>query len=79
MGGSEIHSKNGAIDIVVKSEEEAIETAKSISFLPSSVYELPPREKNKDDPNRKDEWLISAIPKDRRKVYKSRKIIETSF
>ena len=38
LGGSDIHSKNGAIDIVVKSEEEAIKTAKNIlSYLPSSV------------------------------------------
>ena len=78
LGGHKIHSKNGAIDIVVKSEEEAIDTAKEIlSYLPSSVYELPPRKKNNDKPNRKDEWLIEAIPRDRRKVYNSRKIIET--
>ena len=78
LGGHKIHSKNGAIDIVVKSEEEAIDTAKEIlSYLPSSVYELPPRKKNNDKPNRKDEWLIEAIPRDRRKVYDSRKIIET--
>ena len=77
LGGHKIHSKNGAIDIVVKSEEEAIDTAKEIlSYLPSSVYELPPRKKNNDKPNRKDEWLIEAIPRDRRKVYNSRKIIE---
>ena len=51
LGGAEIHSKNGAIDIIVKSEQEAIETAKSIlSYLPSSVYELPPRYKCEDDP-----------------------------
>ena len=80
LGGSEIHSKNGAIDIVAKSEIEAIEIAKNIlSYLPSSVYDLPPRGKNKDDPKRRDEWLIEAIPEDRRKVYKSRKIIETVF
>jgi len=80
LGGADIHSKNGAIDIVVKSEKEAIETAKKIlSYLPSSVHDLPPREKNKDNPNRKDEWLIEAIPKNRRKVYKSRKIIDTVF
>ena len=80
LGGSEIHSKNGAIDIVVKTEEEAIETSKRIlSYLPSSVYELPPRKKTGDDPNRKDGWLIDAIPKNRRQVYKSRKIIETIF
>ena len=80
LGGSEIHSKNGAIDIVVKSEEDAIELTKDIlSYLPSSVYELPPRGNINDDPNRKDDWLIDFIPKDRRKVYKSRKIIETVF
>ncbi len=78
LGGSTIHSRNGAIDIVVKSEKEAMNVAKDIlSYLPSSVYELPPRAKIIDDPKRKDEWLIKAIPKDRRKVYKSRKIIET--
>ena len=80
LGGSEIHSKNGAIDIVVESEEDAIELTKDIlSYLPSSVYELPPRGDINDDPNRKDDWLIDFIPKDRRKVYKSRKIIETVF
>mgnify|MGYP001234158728 FL=1 len=78
LGGTKIHSKNGAIDIVVKSENEAITKAKEIlSYLPSSVYDLPPRSKSNDDPDRKDEWLIDAIPRNRRKVYNSRKIINT--
>ena len=80
LGGAEIHSKNGAIDLVVKSEKEAINITKDIlSYLPSSVYELPPRCENNDNPNRKDDWLINVIPRDRRKVYKSRKIIEAVF
>ena len=78
LGGAEIHSKNGAIDIIVDSENEAIEVAKEIlSYLPSSVYELPQKINSTDDPNRRDEWLIKAIPKDRRKVYKSRDIINS--
>ena len=78
LGGSKIHSKNGAIDILVKSEEDAFEvTRKILSYLPSSVYELPKRKKNDDDPFRQDEWLIKAIPKDRRKVYDMRKIINS--
>ena len=78
LGGSKIHSKNGAIDIVVESEKEAIDTAKNIlSYLPSSVYTLPPRANSEDNPKRKDEWLIEAIPKNRRKVYNARKIINT--
>ncbi len=80
LGGSIIHSKNGAIDFVVKTEEEAIDlTKKILNYLPSSVYSLPPRGENNDSTSREDEWLIDAIPKDRRKVYKSRSIIETVF
>ena len=78
LGGSEIHSKNGAVDIFVKNEEEAFElTKKILSYLPASVYEVPDRGEVNDDPNRKDEWLIKAIPKDRRKIYKMRKIINS--
>ena len=76
LGGSKIHSKNGAVDILVKSEEEAFEvTRKILSYLPSSVYELPEREKPQDDPERRDDWLIVSIPKNRRKIYDMRKII----
>ena len=80
LGGHEIHTKNGSIDILVDSEKEAFETTKQIlSYLPSSVNDLPPRGEVLDDPDRKDDWLIEAIPKDRRKVYKSRKIINSVF
>ena len=78
LGGSKIHAKNGAVDILVKSEEEAFDiTKKILSYLPSSVYELPRREENQDNPERKDEWLIEAIPKNRRKIYDMRKIINS--
>ena len=38
---------------------------------------MPPRSEINDDPERSLDWLIEAIPKDRRKVYNSRKIIES--
>ncbi len=80
LGGSKIHSKNGAVDIIVKSEEEAFDvTKKLLSYLPSSVYSLAERVIGTDDPNRKDNWLIDAIPKNRRKVYDMRKIISSIF
>jgi len=78
LGGSEIHARAGAVDEVVDSEAEAFaKTRVFLSYLPSNVYELPPRGPASDDPNRRDEWLISAIPRDRRKVYDMRKIIRT--
>jgi len=77
LGGSEIHTRNGAVDDEVKTEEEAFERARQfLSYLPPSVYELPARTEPMDDPERSEDWLIGAIPRDNRKVYKMRKIIE---
>ncbi len=78
LGGSELCARAGTIDAVVESEAEAFEiTRRFLSYLPSSVFELPPRGPAGDDPARRDEWLIGAIPRDRRKVYDMRKIVRT--
>ena len=77
LGGSHIHGVNGTVDDVVATEEEAFSrTRRFLSYLPSSVDALPPRADPQDDPERRDAWLIDAIPRDRRKVYKVRPIIE---
>lgn len=78
LGGSAIHTRNGSVDDEVASEDEAFErTRRFLSYLPASVFDLPPREVNDDDPDRRDEWLIEAVPRDERKVYKMRPIIES--
>ncbi|MFC3229280.1 acyl-CoA carboxylase subunit beta [Marinibaculum pumilum] len=77
LGGSGIHVKAGAVDDHVKTEVEAFEKArKFLSYLPSSVYDLPPRAEPQDDPGRREEMLLDAVPQDRRKVYKMRPILE---
>lgn len=77
LGGVQIHRKSGAVDNIVKTEEEAFEhIRKFLSYLPSNVYELPPVQPSTDDPNRKEEELISVIPKNRRWPYKIRPILE---
>jgi acetyl-CoA carboxylase carboxyltransferase component len=76
LGGSEIHARAGAVDDVVASEDEAFQrTRRFLSYLPSSVFELPPRSPVVDDPNRREPWLIEAVPQDRRKVYDMRRIV----
>jgi acetyl-CoA carboxylase carboxyltransferase component len=78
LGGSEIHGKNGVIDEVADSEADALAKAKKfLSYLPSSTYEIPKKIKNNDPIDRKDNWLISAIPKNRRHSYEIRPIIES--
>ncbi len=77
LGGAHIHGPNGVVDAVAESEDEAIAMARRfLSYLPSSVDELPPRTEPHDDPAREDDALLGIVPEDRRKVYKMRSIIE---
>ena len=78
LGGSELCAAAGAIDDVVETEADAFAHARRfLSYLPPNVYELPPRGPVTDPAGRRDEWLIGAIPRDRRKVYDMRKILRT--
>ncbi len=78
LGGSHIHTRNGVVDDEARSEAEAFEKARRfLSYLPRSVFELPPRADTTDPVDRRDEQLINAIPKDARKVYKIRPILES--
>jgi acetyl-CoA carboxylase carboxyltransferase component len=78
LGGWEIQTRCGAVDHAVDSEEEAFAaTRRFLSYLPSSVYEVAPRDPRTDDPLRREEFLFEAIPRDRRKVYKMRPIVES--
>jgi acetyl-CoA carboxylase carboxyltransferase component len=77
LGASKIHTRNGAIDDEASSEQEAFAMAKRfLSYLPSSVDELPPIIDCDDDPNRTEESLLSVVPKDPRKVYKMHSVID---
>ncbi len=77
LGGYKIQLRAGAVDHAVNTEEEAFECTKTfLSYLPQSVHELPPRGPQEDDPDRRVDWLIDTIPRDIRKVYKMRPIIE---
>ena len=79
LGGSAIHTRNGVADDEVDSEEEAFIAARRfLSYLPSSVYEVAPRGKVPDAAVDQ-AWLRDAIPRDTRKVYKIRPIVETLF
>jgi acetyl-CoA carboxylase carboxyltransferase component len=76
LGHANIHTSNGAIDDAVDSEAEAFERAKAfLSYLPSSIDELPPRVETGDAPDRRDESLLSVVPREPRKVYQMRKVI----
>jgi acetyl-CoA carboxylase carboxyltransferase component len=76
LGGSAIHGANGTVDNVVDSEPEAFDQIRRfLGYLPPNVWQLPPRAAPTDDPRRRDEALLSFIPKNRRRGYDPRKLI----
>jgi len=78
LGGADIQTRSGAIDNVVDTEQAAFEQARRfLSYLPQSVHGLPPVLPATDDPERADETLMTAVPRNRRSVYKMRPIIES--
>src|SRR4030095_7873055 len=55
LGGWHIQLKAGAVDQAVDSEEEAFAYARRfLSYMPSSIWDLPPRGPQIDDPERRE-------------------------
>ena len=81
LGGWKIHTEmSGVIDNAADNEAHAFElTRRWLSYMPNSVYELPPVVDSDDPPDRREEELLSVIPRDRRKIYNPRRILELVF
>ena len=76
LGDERTQLKNGVIMNLAESEADAIsQIRRFLSYLPTSVWEIPPVITPKDDPDRREESLLSVVPKDRRKIYEPRNVI----
>jgi acetyl-CoA carboxylase carboxyltransferase component len=78
LGGAHIHARgSGAVDNEAASEDEALaQMRRFLSYLPSSVWEPPPRAPAADDPDRREEELLSLVPRERRKPHDVRRLLE---
>jgi len=76
LGHADVHTANGAIDDAVDTETEAFERAAHfLSYLPTSVDELPPVEDWGDDPARRDDRLGDLVPRNPRQSYDMRSLM----
>ena len=78
LGGWHIHCRNGSVDNLAQSEEEAAQlTRRFLSYLPGSVFEAPPvlPPRADDPPHRRDEELFSLIPRKRTTTFDMHKAI----
>ncbi len=76
LGGADVHGSNGTVDDLVDTEAEAFACLRRfLSYLPSSVWEVPPVVPSDDPPDRREEELGSIIPRNRRRPYDARRLI----
>ncbi|MBN2124960.1 MAG: carboxyl transferase [Deltaproteobacteria bacterium] len=82
MGGYRVHTRiSGVVDNEAESEEDAFDQVRRfLDYLPPNVWEMPERKAVEgDDPQRREEDLLSAVPRDPKKPYDMRKILELVF
>ncbi len=80
LGGTEIHCRNGVVDEEVASEAEAFAVARRfLSYLPSSIDSIAARAPCNDPVDRREEALLSAVPRDPGQVYAMRRVLGQVF
>jgi acetyl-CoA carboxylase carboxyltransferase component len=78
LGGAAIHARgSGAVDNEAADEDDALaQVRRFLSYLPSSVFERPPRAACDDDPERREQELLAIVPRERRRPHDVRRILE---
>jgi len=77
LGGTRMHVREtGVIDNEAEDEADCFRQIRQfLSYMPDSVYEVPPRKDMGDDPNRREEALLGIVPMERKKTYDMYKLI----
>ena len=80
LGGSRTQTAAGAVDNEAADEDDALDQLRRfLSYLPQSVWELPPIAGCADPADRREEELLSIVPRERRRPYKVRRILDAVF
>ena len=77
LGGVDIHTRNGVVDDEVASEAEAFARARYfLSFMPEYAGQLARRTAPSDPTDRREEALLSLVPRDDKQVYSMRRAMD---
>ena len=77
LGGYKVHRKSALVHNEAVDEADALQQVRRfLSYLPRSVFHLAPSMEATDDSLRVEDWLKDAIPRDRRKIYDPRRILQ---
>jgi len=77
LGGAAVHAFSGIVDNVAEDEYDAFrQIRRFLSYLPGSVWERAPRQPSDDDPERMEQDLLDAVPRDANAPFDMRRIVE---
>ncbi len=78
LGGPDIHvADSGAIDNRATDELDSVRQMKKfLSYMPSNVYQQPPVLPTSDPADRKEQELLSIIPRERTRAYDMHRVVE---
>jgi acetyl-CoA carboxylase carboxyltransferase component len=80
LGGAHVHRTNGTIERVVPDEQAAFDVVRAfLSYLPGSVFELPPLTVTDDPCDRRDDALLAVVPRNPRHPYDVATILDGVF
>lgn len=76
LGGHAVHIRSGVVDNLAEDEDDALmQMRRFLSYLPASVWELPPRLSCDDPVDRCEDALLEAVPRNRRQPFDMRGIM----
>lgn len=77
LGGSSVHCYiSGVADNEAENDEECLLLIRRyLGYFPTNAYELPPRVATGDDPERRDEELLTIVPRNRKRPYDMQRVI----
>jgi acetyl-CoA carboxylase carboxyltransferase component len=77
LGGWRVHSRSGLVDQVADDERDALARMRRfLDYLPTNVWERSERRTPDDPPGRREESLLSIVPRSRRQAFNVRRIID---
>lgn len=77
LGGHAVHIRSGVVDNLAEDEDDALlQMRRFLSYLPASVWQLPPRLRSDDPVDRCEDALLEAVPRNRRQPFDMRRIMQ---
>jgi acetyl-CoA carboxylase carboxyltransferase component len=77
LGGADVHLRSGVVDNLAETETEAFgQIRRFLSYLPTNVWQAAPDVPSTDDRTRREEALLEIVPRERRRVYKMRRLLD---